>query len=159
MNRQVSAPQQEALWWIQQRSPRKDLYNLTWRMSVGELDAKALGRSWQALTDRYEALRTALVQEDGAVWQRIHPQIDATLNELRWPASAQDALLWRAGVLEVGAKTDRAPRRAPENSDLTIESDSLGTGSAPPALRSRPRRQSGPVPTRPGGAPHTRATG
>jgi hypothetical protein len=76
---------------------------------------------------------------------------------LRGPLTELYALLWRAGVLEVGAKTDRAPRRAPENSDLMI--DSLGSGSAPPAQRSRQRRQPGPVPTRPGGAPHNRAAG
>jgi hypothetical protein len=78
---------------------------------------------------------------------------------LKGPLTELYALLWRAGVLEVGAKTHRAPRRAPENSDPTIDSDSLGTGSPPPAVRSRQRRQPGPVPTRPGGAPHSRAAG
>lgn len=92
MIRQVSAPQQEALWWIQQRSSHKDLYNLTWRMSVGRLDVPALERAWQAMVDRYEVLRTALVHEDGAVWQDIHAQVPAALNVLKWPQEAQDAV-------------------------------------------------------------------
>jgi thioesterase domain-containing protein/acyl carrier protein len=93
MTRHVSAPQQEALWWIQQRSSYKDLYNLTWRMSVGSLDEAALGRAWQAVVDRYEVLRTALVYQDGAVWQEIHERVTVTLNVMRWPQEAQDAVL------------------------------------------------------------------
>ncbi|MDG4820146.1 condensation domain-containing protein [Micromonospora sp. WMMD956] len=91
MTVEPSAPQQEALWWVQQRSTRKDLYNLTWRMAVGDLDPTVLGRAWQAVVDRHEALRTALVAHDGAVWQEISATAPAVLTELAWPAPAAPA--------------------------------------------------------------------
>ncbi|USX53528.1 condensation domain-containing protein [Lentzea sp. HUAS12] len=104
MTRHVSAPQQEALWWIQQRSARKDLYNLTWRMSVGRLDADALDRAWQAVVERYEVLRTALVHEDGAVWQEVDAKAAVTLDVWRWPREAQDAVLPGRDLLDEVAR-------------------------------------------------------
>ncbi|MDT8912424.1 condensation domain-containing protein [Amycolatopsis sp. PS_44_ISF1] len=92
MTRHVSAPQQEALWWIQQRSSYPDLYNVTWRMAVGRLDEPALGRAWQAVVDRYEVLRTALVYQDGAVWQEVRESAKVDLTVLRWSPEAQDAV-------------------------------------------------------------------
>ncbi|GGV80370.1 hypothetical protein GCM10015535_18300 [Streptomyces gelaticus] len=104
MIRHVSAPQQEALWWIQQRSSYKDLYNLTWRMSVGSLDVPALDRAWQAIVDRYEVLRTALVHQDGTVWQDIHAQVTVALNVMKWPQEAQDSVLPGRDLLDEVAK-------------------------------------------------------
>ncbi|MGW4378922.1 condensation domain-containing protein [Kitasatospora sp. NPDC004531] len=104
MIRHVSAPQQEALWWIQQRSSHKDLYNLTWRMSVGPLDAPALDRAWRALVDRYEALRTALVHQDGAVWQDVHPRVPVALNVVSWPQEARAAVAPGRDLLDAVAE-------------------------------------------------------
>jgi len=101
MTFEPSAPQQEALWWIQQRSPRKDLYNLTWRMSVGPLDPDALRRAWQTIVDRHEALRTSLVQRDGAVWQYIQPYVQVELNELTWSETASSGIKPGSDLLDL----------------------------------------------------------
>ncbi|HEY3607040.1 MAG TPA: condensation domain-containing protein [Pseudonocardiaceae bacterium] len=92
-----SSPAQEALWWIQHRTERKDLYNLTWRMRVTDIDPAVLRRAWQLLVDRHEALRTAFARRADTVVQLVHPMAGAELSELYWPAApagiSPDALL------------------------------------------------------------------
>ncbi|MGK5543241.1 condensation domain-containing protein [Streptomyces sp. URMC 127] len=79
-----SSPAQEALWWIQHRAERKDLYNLTWRLRVTRLDPAALATAWQLVVDRHEALRTGFVRRGDAVVQLIHATAEATLQEVAW---------------------------------------------------------------------------
>ncbi|MFD0312733.1 condensation domain-containing protein [Streptomyces flavalbus] len=68
-----SSPAQEALWWIQHRAERKDLYNLTWRLRVPRLDAGVLDAAWRLVVERHEALRTAFARRGEGVVQVIHP--------------------------------------------------------------------------------------
>ncbi|MCF3103080.1 hypothetical protein IPZ58_16010 [Streptomyces roseoverticillatus] len=79
-----SSPAQEALWWIQHRAERKDLYNLTWRLRVTRLDPVALAAAWQLVVDRHEALRTGFTRRGDAVVQLIHATGEATLQEVGW---------------------------------------------------------------------------
>lgn len=46
---------------------------LRWRFEGGRLDPAALERAAARLVDRHEALRTALVEHDDLVWQRVQP--------------------------------------------------------------------------------------
>ncbi|GAA2043488.1 hypothetical protein GCM10009757_08090 [Streptomyces cheonanensis] len=92
-----SSPGQEALWWVQHRSARKDMYNLTWRLRpAAPLDGAVLCRAWALVVERHEALRTALVPRDGAIAQRVHATVPADVQEVRWhraPAGGPEPLL------------------------------------------------------------------
>jgi pimeloyl-ACP methyl ester carboxylesterase len=69
---------QEALWWVHQRAKNQSVYNLTWRLACSaEPDFDALAVAWQAVVDRHEALRTAVVQRDGAIVLDVEPQAHA----------------------------------------------------------------------------------
>ncbi|MEU3255144.1 condensation domain-containing protein [Streptomyces sp. NPDC006997] len=73
-----SSPAQEALWWIQHRAERKDLYNLTWRLRVPRLDAGVLDTAWRLVVERHEVLRTAFARRGDGVVQLVHPAGDGT---------------------------------------------------------------------------------
>ncbi|MFF7020008.1 condensation domain-containing protein [Streptomyces klenkii] len=85
-----SSPAQEALWWIQHRAERKDLYNLTWRLRVNRLDRAALAAAWQLVVDRHEALRTGFARRGEAVVQLIHATGEGTLQEVGWDEAPGD---------------------------------------------------------------------
>ncbi len=68
---------QERLWFLDQLDPGRPLYNMAtgWRIT-GALDAAALGRALEWLTERHDILRTSLVGRDGRAWQRVAPHLN-----------------------------------------------------------------------------------
>jgi thioesterase domain-containing protein len=67
---------QEALWWVHQRAKNQSVYNLSWRLGcAAPLDFDVLGVAWQAVLDRHEALRTAVIQRAGTIQLMISPQV------------------------------------------------------------------------------------
>ncbi|MEU3626069.1 non-ribosomal peptide synthetase [Amycolatopsis coloradensis] len=66
------SPAQQRLWFLYQLGGITPTYNipLAWRL-YGELDADALRAAIGDVVKRHETLRTVLVEEDGAVSQRI----------------------------------------------------------------------------------------
>ena len=67
---------QQRLWLLDCLSPGLASYNVPLGLRLsGPLDAAALAGALAALTDRHEALRTALVSEDGEVVQIIAPRL------------------------------------------------------------------------------------
>ncbi|MEU6556301.1 condensation domain-containing protein [Streptomyces sp. NPDC046915] len=87
-----SSPAQEALWWIQHRAERKDLYNLTWRLRVTRLDPAVLAVAWQLVVDRHEALRTSFARRGDTVVQLVHHAADAAPQEVGWSRPPADRL-------------------------------------------------------------------
>ncbi len=78
------SPAQEALWWIQHRAERKDVYNLTWRLRTTQLDPVALTAAWQLVVDRHEAFRTTFARHGDSIVQRIHPAVEVQVQEFSW---------------------------------------------------------------------------
>lgn len=96
---EASGPQR-SMWLAEQLSSGQDGYvmPLLWQVRAGRIDPDQLRRGIGALTARHEILRTALVERDGRLWQRIGerwtpPLERADFAELR--AEEQEAA-WRA---------------------------------------------------------------
>ncbi|RMI40640.1 hypothetical protein EBN88_12515, partial [Streptomyces triticirhizae] len=83
------APAQEVLWWVQHRSARKDVYNLTWRLTVAGLETEPLTHAWRLVTARHEALRTSFARRGDSLVRQVHPASVARslvdVNEASWP--------------------------------------------------------------------------
>ena len=74
----------EMLWWIHQRARNKSVYNQTWPLKADRaLDLAALRVAWQAVVDRYEALRASLHHRDGTVMVSVADHVDV---EPQWIA-------------------------------------------------------------------------
>ncbi|MFI9450687.1 condensation domain-containing protein [Amycolatopsis sp. NPDC052450] len=74
----------EMLWWIHQRARNKSVYNQTWPLKADRpLDFDALRVAWQAVVDRYEAMRASLHHRDGAIMVSIVDHVDV---EPQWIA-------------------------------------------------------------------------
>ncbi|MEU7477842.1 condensation domain-containing protein [Lentzea sp. NPDC042327] len=72
---------QESVWWIHQRARNKSLYNLTWRLLCDRpLDVDRLRSAWQRLTDRHEALRTAVQRTGDHITLTVHDTRTARLH-------------------------------------------------------------------------------
>lgn len=77
---------QESVWWIHQRARNKSLYNLTWRLLCDRpIDVERLRAAWQRLTDRHEALRTAVLRVGDAVTLTVHGAREARLDVVEVP--------------------------------------------------------------------------
>ncbi|WP_197288384.1 condensation domain-containing protein [Nocardia sp. NRRL S-836] len=77
---------QESVWWIHQRARNKSLYNLTWRLLCDRpLDTERLRAAWQRLTDRHEALRTAVQRTGDDVTLTVHDTRQARLDVVEVP--------------------------------------------------------------------------
>ena len=64
------------MWVIDQMTPGNPAYNLpTGYRLRGPLDVTALGRSFNEIIKRHEALRTTFAVQDGEPLQRIHPDL------------------------------------------------------------------------------------
>ncbi|HSU14828.1 non-ribosomal peptide synthetase, partial [Longimicrobium sp.] len=68
------SPAQERLWFIHRLDPESAAYNVpVFRRLEGPLDVPALARALSEVVRRHEALRTTLVEVDGAVAQSVAP--------------------------------------------------------------------------------------
>ncbi len=79
---------QRALWFLYQLEPGSAAYNVPGAVTIeGELDAGALRRAFQALTDRHPELRSTFAAPAGEPVQRIQPRIEVPFVEetaARW---------------------------------------------------------------------------
>ncbi|MBH3339923.1 non-ribosomal peptide synthase/polyketide synthase [Pseudomonas mendocina] len=67
---------QQRQWFLWQLEPQSAAYHIPTALRLkGELNVEALRRSFAALIQRHESLRTTFRQEDGQVVQIIHPQL------------------------------------------------------------------------------------
>ncbi|THA54597.1 non-ribosomal peptide synthetase [Streptomyces sp. A1136] len=74
---------QRALWLFEQMHPDSPAYRLCFAATVtGPLDAGALRTALQGLLDHHPVLRTAVLQEDGELVQRIRPEAAVEFDEL-----------------------------------------------------------------------------
>ncbi len=74
---------QKRLWFLEQLEPENRIYNDvdTLRLT-GELDAAAMGRAFEEVVRRHEALRTVFVEEDGEPAQVVRDEFPAALDYL-----------------------------------------------------------------------------
>jgi amino acid adenylation domain-containing protein/non-ribosomal peptide synthase protein (TIGR01720 family) len=69
---------QQALWFLYEVAPESRAYNVAAAMRLsGELDVKALGRSFQSLVNRHASLRTTFSNAPGQPVQRVHERAEA----------------------------------------------------------------------------------
>lgn len=112
----LSFPQQR-LWFLDQLEGPSGVYNMPLAVDIrGALDLEALQASLDALVRRHEALRTALVQDDGEAEQRVRPVSglplrmldlstlsptlkEAELDRLRFEEAALPFLLHEGGLI------------------------------------------------------------
>ena len=95
------SPPQQRLWFLHQLVPDSAVYHIpiVARLS-GPLDVEALRRSLEAIVHRHEALRAAIVVEDGEPRQRIAPTGPFELPLDEWPGD-DPAAIERAAVREI----------------------------------------------------------
>ncbi len=94
---------------MQHRAPRRDAYNLTWRMRVAGIDAGTLRRAWHLVTERHEALRTSFSRRDDTVVQEVRPAVESELAEVCWdtvPPLPAGGRTRGAGPADAGALLD-----------------------------------------------------
>ncbi len=74
---------QRALWFLHQLAPESAAYNIASLVRIkSDLNVSALRRSFQALVDRHESLRTTFgVTEAGEPLQRVHEQLEVSFQE------------------------------------------------------------------------------
>jgi amino acid adenylation domain-containing protein/non-ribosomal peptide synthase protein (TIGR01720 family) len=71
---------QERLWFLWKLDPTSAAYNMPVAVRLrGSLNRAALGRTFGALQQRHESLRTRFGSEHGRVWQAIQPPSGATI--------------------------------------------------------------------------------
>jgi thioesterase domain-containing protein len=103
---------QEALWWVHQRAENKSVYNITWRMTCSHApDLDALQIAWQAVVDRHDALRTALVLgEDGLELVAV-PRLTVGLHRIEVAAQPAEELfrLIAEEIQDQPMQLDQAP--------------------------------------------------
>ena len=112
----VSSAQQR-MWVLMQGMPDSTAYNIPVAFSIrGRLDKAKLGRTFKALINRHDALRTSFVLKDSELRQIINgsvsfeladmkcarEELDGTLKGLIQPFDLERAPLMRAAVIETG---------------------------------------------------------
>ncbi|HEX8131372.1 MAG TPA: amino acid adenylation domain-containing protein, partial [Pyrinomonadaceae bacterium] len=71
---------QQALWFLYEVAPESRAYNVAVALRLsGELDAEALGLSFQSLVNRHASLRTTFSNAPGQPVQRVHERAEAAL--------------------------------------------------------------------------------
>ncbi|MCG6573325.1 amino acid adenylation domain-containing protein [Pseudomonas sp. AF32] len=75
---------QERQWFLWKMDPDSAAYNIPTALRLrGALDKLALRRSFEALVERHESLRTAFIEDDGRTCQVIRPQGQVSFVEQR----------------------------------------------------------------------------
>ncbi|HLL47807.1 MAG TPA: condensation domain-containing protein, partial [Longimicrobiaceae bacterium] len=103
---------QQRLWFLDRMEPGSPAYNMPAALRIrGAVDAGALRRSFAALVERHEALRTTFATLDGEPVQVVHPPAPFPLGEadLRGLGAAErEAELLRRARAEAAAPFDLA---------------------------------------------------
>lgn len=95
---------QRAMWFLYQLSPESAAYNISFVARIGsELDTPALLRTFQALVDRHEILRTTYHVRESDLVQEIQPSFGIDLNTI-------DASTW--SMAEIKERAAEAAGRA-----------------------------------------------
>jgi acyl-CoA synthetase (AMP-forming)/AMP-acid ligase II/acyl carrier protein len=95
---------QRAMWFLCQLSPESAAYNISFVVRIrSELDEPALLRTFQALVDRHEILRTTYKVHESDLVQEVQPQLEIKLNAI-------DASTWsEAEIKECAAELSASP--------------------------------------------------
>ena len=100
------ASSQRALWFLDQLDPGRATFHVNAAVRVtGPLDIEALGRSFAALVDRHEALRTNFAVDRGEPIQVVRPvgtdpQLLTLVDLTEWPADDRELEARRHALLE-----------------------------------------------------------
>ncbi|MEZ5490839.1 MAG: amino acid adenylation domain-containing protein [Gammaproteobacteria bacterium] len=71
---------QERLWYLEQFEANAGLYNLQGSLLMrGSVDSDAIRKALQAVVDRHEILRTAIVDQAGTPMQQISPKVEISV--------------------------------------------------------------------------------
>ncbi|GAA1973282.1 condensation domain-containing protein [Kitasatospora viridis] len=108
---------QEQLWLLDRLIPQRQAYNVPGRFRLrGALDRELTARTLRALMERHPALRTAMIEDDGDLWQHVRPTsavpVPLDWHDLRGLAEAERAERERELALAEAAAPfdlDRAP--------------------------------------------------
>ncbi|MFK7699164.1 non-ribosomal peptide synthetase [Pseudomonas caspiana] len=74
---------QNRLWIVWQLDPQSAAYNIPAALRLrGDLDQRALSKSFEQLIERHESLRTRFLERDGQALQRIEPTATFALQHL-----------------------------------------------------------------------------
>ncbi|UFH51602.1 amino acid adenylation domain-containing protein [Pseudomonas sp. KNUC1026] len=85
---------QQRQWILWQLAPESPAYNIPSALSIsGRLDVRALERSFGALVQRHEVLRTTFSAIEGEPWQIIHPHADVALAQYSLAADEVQAFI------------------------------------------------------------------
>ncbi|SCX53462.1 non-ribosomal peptide synthase domain TIGR01720/amino acid adenylation domain-containing protein [Pseudomonas sp. NFACC32-1] len=84
---------QERQWFLWKMDPDSTAYNIPTALRLrGTLDKDALRRSFEALVERHESLRTAFVEDEGRTCQVIRPQGQVSVVERRLDGEDEAAI-------------------------------------------------------------------
>lgn len=74
---------QRALWLLHQLAPESAAYNIAFAARIGsQVDTAALQDVFQALIDRHPALRTTFHSRDGQPFQKVHPHVVVSFDQI-----------------------------------------------------------------------------
>jgi hypothetical protein len=73
---------QRSLWFVQRLAPTATAYNISLTARARGVDPAALRDAWQALLDRYGALRTTYPASGGTPVARVHPHVPLDFAEI-----------------------------------------------------------------------------
>ncbi|HDY5488936.1 TPA: non-ribosomal peptide synthetase, partial [Pseudomonas aeruginosa] len=87
---------QQRQWFLWQLEPDSAAYHIPAALRLcGELDVEALKRSFAALVERHEGLRTTFLQEGGETLQVVHDRLPLEIREQSLGVADEAALMAR----------------------------------------------------------------
>ncbi|MBN0335888.1 non-ribosomal peptide synthetase, partial [Pseudomonas aeruginosa] len=99
MDRGAASPlsyAQQRQWFLWQLEPDSAAYHIPAALRLcGELDVEALKRSFAALVERHEGLRTTFRQEGGETLQVVHDRLPLEIREQSLGVADEAALMAR----------------------------------------------------------------
>jgi amino acid adenylation domain-containing protein len=89
----IASPSQNRLWFLNKLDGPSPTYNVPISLRIhGELNAEALIRSLNTIVSRHQALRTAFVETEMSVVQKILPNAELKVNRIRIGEKVQGKL-------------------------------------------------------------------